>query len=104
MPAFRPLSERFWGKVAIAGPDECWLWTASRYTDGYGKIRANERRASMSAAHVDEIRALYATGLWSMSQLGKRYGVEPHAIWYRIHQIHKDSTKQDNIMPLLHYP
>ena len=30
--------ERFWAKVAIKGPNECWLWTASRLTAGYGRF------------------------------------------------------------------
>lgn len=27
---------KFWRKVKIAGPDECWLWQGARYKDGYG--------------------------------------------------------------------
>ena len=34
----RPLVERFWEKVARAGAEECWLWTAGLGTDGYGSI------------------------------------------------------------------
>ncbi len=29
---YPPLAERFWSRVAVAGPDECWLWTASTVT------------------------------------------------------------------------
>jgi hypothetical protein len=33
------IEERFWKKVdKSAGPDGCWIWTASR-TKGYGKIK-----------------------------------------------------------------
>lgn len=35
----RPLAERFWEKVDRRGPDECWMWTASRRALGYGQIR-----------------------------------------------------------------
>ena len=28
--------QRFWEKVVIKEPEECWLWTASIDTDGYG--------------------------------------------------------------------
>jgi hypothetical protein len=38
----RPLAERFWEKVAKAGPDECWLWTASA-PNGYGQVYAGRR-------------------------------------------------------------
>jgi len=33
------LSERFWDKVEKQGPDECWLWTATRTQFGYGSFR-----------------------------------------------------------------
>lgn len=29
---------RFWSKVALVGPDECWLWTASLDRHGYGRF------------------------------------------------------------------
>lgn len=33
------LEQRFWAKVDRRGPDECWLWTAARNSNGYGVIR-----------------------------------------------------------------
>lgn len=32
------LEERFWSKVAIAGPNDCWIWQASLSCWGYGKF------------------------------------------------------------------
>jgi hypothetical protein len=34
----RTLAERFWKKVDKAGPNGCWLWTASINEDGYSQI------------------------------------------------------------------
>lgn len=39
-----PLEERFWAKVAVAGPDDCWEWTACRHRFGYGRIGVEGRR------------------------------------------------------------
>lgn len=39
MPHPRPVAERFWEKVAKAGPDDCWLWTDFCDRDGYGRFR-----------------------------------------------------------------
>jgi hypothetical protein len=32
------IEDRFWAKVAIAGPKECWEWTACREVGGYGRF------------------------------------------------------------------
>ena len=40
----RGFSERFWAKVdKSAGPDGCWLWTASKVTCGYGGFSVGHR-------------------------------------------------------------
>lgn len=30
--------KRFWSKVQVAGPEDCWLWTGSTDRHGYGKV------------------------------------------------------------------
>lgn len=37
-----PLRVRFWRKVDLSG--DCWIWTASRSTAGYGHIRNDDGR------------------------------------------------------------
>ena len=37
----RSLAERFWEKVDKRGPNECWLWTASTFPYGYGRINCS---------------------------------------------------------------
>lgn len=39
MPKNMSIEDRWWQKVAEAGPDECWLWTASTDKNGYGRFQ-----------------------------------------------------------------
>lgn len=36
--------ERFWSKVDIAGPSDCWVWLAGQNKDGYGKFSVGPAR------------------------------------------------------------
>jgi len=40
--------ERFWDKVDKRGPDECWQWMASKFRNGYGAFRLDNK---MQGAH-----------------------------------------------------
>lgn len=46
-----PLSERFWPKVLMAAPDECWLWGAYIAPEGYGRIHAGRDSPRPLLAH-----------------------------------------------------
>ena len=51
-PQRRPPAERFWENVdKSAGPTECWPWTASLYTNGYGSFAAGGRYGGCVRAH-----------------------------------------------------
>lgn len=36
-PFFTSPDDRFWSKVEVAGPDDCWLWQASTGSNGYAQ-------------------------------------------------------------------
>ncbi len=38
----RPIADRFWEKVAVGAPSECWLWTGATHPSGYGDIWAGK--------------------------------------------------------------
>lgn len=44
------VSKRFWKKVAVGAPDECWPWQAYRNAKGYGQFRVNPPPASQAKA------------------------------------------------------
>jgi hypothetical protein len=39
LPGAGALAERFWSKVDVRGPDECWPWSAGSRGVGYGAIK-----------------------------------------------------------------
>lgn len=55
----RPLADRFWEKVNKSGPipshrpdlGECWEWTASIGTTGYGQIQCGRSNGGMRKTH-----------------------------------------------------
>lgn len=46
----KSIEERFWSKVDKRGEDECWLWTAAVYVDGYGRLYVDGRDVTSSRA------------------------------------------------------
>ena len=51
IPPLRPQDIlRFWEKVRVRGPDECWPWTAKRDRKGYGRFALG--RTNFPAARV----------------------------------------------------
>ena len=48
----KTLAERFWPKVKIAGPDECWEWQASLNKSGYGQLNAGGRGMPIVASRA----------------------------------------------------
>lgn len=43
-PKPQTFEERFWAKVDVRGPDECWEWKGARRPDGYGLIGRNGKQ------------------------------------------------------------
>jgi hypothetical protein len=45
------LAERFWPKVDVRDPDDCWLWLAARNNQGYGVIGRGRAAEGVALAH-----------------------------------------------------
>lgn len=51
-----PPAARFWPKVDVGAPDECWPWTAGRNgSDGYGCFRIDDDRRISAHAYAKEL-------------------------------------------------
>lgn len=47
----RPLLTRFWERVSVGAPDDCWLWTGACSAAGYGQLGAGGRGGTILYAH-----------------------------------------------------
>lgn len=78
----KPFYARFWEKVEVRGPDDCWNWTGSTDGKGYGQIsvaiRADGTRPAPIKAHraawmltFGEYPTNYAchTGAWAEARI-----------------------------------
>lgn len=45
------IEARFWAKVDVRGPDDCWLWTASTADGGYGQFMVSSTPRRITRAH-----------------------------------------------------
>jgi hypothetical protein len=72
------LPARFWAKVAIAGPAECWEWTAALHTKGYGWFSLDGRpRAAHRLALEAALRRQLAEGMMACHTCDNRKCVNP---------------------------
>lgn len=46
----KTLEERFWSKVDVRGPTECWPWLAGQFPGGYGVFQARSPKTGKSNA------------------------------------------------------
>lgn len=45
------IADRFWKKVDVTGPDDCWVWTAATTQGGYGVFRIGPAPGELHRAH-----------------------------------------------------
>ncbi len=50
-PKREKVIERFWSKIAVGGPDECWDWQAGTAEGGYGRFKI----ASFEQRHANRV-------------------------------------------------
>lgn len=50
-PVKRPVVERFWEKVSVGAPDECWPWMGALNADDYGVFRVDHKDVGLVYTH-----------------------------------------------------
>lgn len=58
----RALLERFWEKVQVGKSNECWLWTGTTVTDGYGFIMIGQLDGRYIKANAHRVSWLLNVG------------------------------------------
>lgn len=80
-------TERFWSKVE-RGPD-CWLWTASRYTVGYGQVWYNGKITGAHRVAWELTHGPIPDGLYVCHTCDVRACCNPAHLWL--------ATQKDNL-------
>ncbi len=85
----RSVYERFWEKVAIDKPDECWEWTAGKDIAGYGTFSINGKNQHASRAAWILIYGPIPNGLGILHSCNNPSCVNPSHL--------RPGTDQDNV-------
>lgn len=60
----RPIRDRYFEKVDQRGPEECWPWTGSKNSDGYGQFMLASHGGVDDVVGAHRVALFFATGIW----------------------------------------
>lgn len=71
------IEPRFRSKVRVAGPDDCWEWTARRFRRGYGEFLSNGKVVGAHRYAFAKINGGIPDGFWVLHRCDNPPCVNP---------------------------
>ena len=79
--------KRFWDKVLIARVDECWLWQAGRFWDGYGSFYKDHKLKRAHRVSWELANGEIPKGLIVCHSCDVPLCVNPAHLWLGTHKL-----------------
>jgi hypothetical protein len=77
----RPLAERFWERVDVAGPDDCWEWKLSCFESGYGQWKVKPKNLRVHRVAYELSKGEIPDGLYVCHTCDNPPCCNPNHLW-----------------------